>query len=526
MQIDKYVILKKWFEFYENDLNILGDLKTIDSDWENVQESFLTKPSIYNGFIEFSDEFGYSSFNLFTLSTICSIISSGLGMKKNVFVGMDKTLPNSWKEHLIKTFNFHGHKVLSNGFDENINEDIIRTVADSQNFDCSIFIMNEVDNLHGKIKLFKNNGKLVDKDVYTSIINSIFTYETVKLDEVMLSYDQTSLKKITSHLSEELVKIYVEKFPSYTQNLFIYGNFYDKLQYEIFTKVIRNLGFKFNNVSKNMLGRDLVKGAFNFLNILKITKKSPDLFFICDQRNMLEIYLKINGSLKKFGQDSIAFIFIDFMFSFWKKNNMLDRKVVLPPNASKKIITLLDNYHIKHIYENEYIAEENVLFNYSNFQFSSGIKNNLNLNNTSFIIMLVILLNNYKNKNDLLNYKYNQSLEIYSNYSKLTKSIKLDTSKINEVECTFPLNMNITKKDKIMEIINYNFRRDNIYYINGYITSSGINFIIYYNFLTNSLTIELEQKNNADRFRLTNFLIRHLVMRKIFLKLKLLRTKK
>ncbi|EFF41604.1 MAG5620 family putative phospho-sugar mutase [Mycoplasmopsis alligatoris] len=515
MSQTKDIISKNWLNYYNDDLKTKEELSVIFNNWEIKKDAFFKLPSFYNNSLEFWKDLGLGSFNNYTLEIISSILANELGEQKNVFLAFDKEINVKLREEIIKIFNFKKHNIVTNFKVDEINEDIVRSISTSGNFIATIYFEKKPSKPNGALKMFKSNGDIINKQIFYELQNKMKDFDLEILKTLNPSYENTSLTKLVDFYANALSEKLNNYFPSYKQNLRIHGVFFNQLQNNIFSKTVKKLGFNFVNLSKKIIGSELIKGSYNFINNLKFTQKVPDIFFICNNENKVELYLKINGGLKKFGQDSISFLFIDFMFTFWKKNNMLDKTIILPLNASKRVVNIIKNYNLKFKYENEVLNEDETLYYYSNHRFSSGVFNNYNLNNTEFILLVIVMLNNYKNKNDLLNYKYNQSLEIYSSYSKQIKTIHLDASAISQFNNLFTVGQNLTKKEKIIEIKNNNFDREYIKYLQNITLSSGSSFMLYYDYKKSLLVIELEHKIDKNMINLFNLFIKKYIMFRI-----------
>ncbi|WP_129622864.1 MAG5620 family putative phospho-sugar mutase [Mycoplasmopsis columbinasalis] len=160
------------------------------------------------------------------------------------------------------------------------------------------------------------------------------------------------------------------------------------------------------------------------------TKKNKNLTAVYDLdfNDNLEAWFVLNQKLKKLNNLDLALFFLYFFleeFKF-KKTSLDDHFVVISHESSYKIVELLKLYKVKYYFYNnqtinEYLQDPNCLFVFTNKTFIITPTESLPFQNYYFLLYLTIMHNSYKNRNNLLTFKYRQVLELFG----LTKSLRV-----------------------------------------------------------------------------------------------------
>lgn len=527
MEKDEYQAL--WNKFYKYESKEKSKLSDIFANWNLEKEKFLKSPSVYNDGISFYNDFGYSSFSLFILSAISTIVAKQAievirvsGVKHavpRVFLAFDKNINKTWIKSLIKIFNRFKLNVFTLSSPENTNETVVREILKIDNFSRSIYFSENEMTKSGKIQIFNEKNQLFTFEENTKLIELLINFS----EEINYDFsDQTKVisnQKISMHFISKSVAQFEKMIPAYKKDLVISGKFYDELNQSIFFNIVQKLGYKYRYSKAVNIG--IIEKSFNVWSFLRVYNPKPDIMFLNNKKNMLDIYLKINGVLKHISQDFIAFLYIDFLFSFWKKNDKLKKGAVLISiETSRRVIELLENYKIPYYFENHKIYEKNVLFSYSNMQFSSGLYDNFNRNNILFLVTVIQMLNTYKSKNDLINYKYRQSEEIYSNYSHLIYKIKFPKEKIMNVFEIFKPGKKITKNNSISKVDEINYESYSKNYLVSFYLESGSHILIFYDNKLQKMVFKLESKTAPNETFLYAYFYKYLCIVKMILMLK------
>lgn len=151
-------------------------------------------------------------------------------------------------------------------------------------------------------------------------------------------------------------------------------------------------------------------------------------------KNSSNFDFKLNywNPYSKLSESFLAFLLLNFLY---EESRLMNKKfdnyyVVLSNDASPAFINFLEQINLKiEWYQNEkhyeLLNNENCFFSYVEGKFNLNPKLNSYFDNYNFLIVFILMLNTYKNRNNLLLYKINQLQTLYGVYKNTQKHIKI-----------------------------------------------------------------------------------------------------
>ncbi|QSF13733.1 MAG5620 family putative phospho-sugar mutase [Mycoplasma sp. Mirounga ES2805-ORL] len=358
---------------------------------------------------------------------------------------------------------------------------LLKIVYDKNNFlEISIFDSN----MMLKKELFENV-----KEEYLSL-NEYTVPTSLETEKINLS---EYIKELAS--TDEMLKAFKNLRHKYkTSSLFkIDDSIGNVLMKEAINNSKNNALFYKKNKFKNPLNIKLLTKIFktHFSNNLKVSN-----LFLIDKFDNINLSFLIDNKYKWLNSNELAALYLDFLLEELKRNkvDISGSFVILPQNAPLGLFELLKSYKIKQIFYDdnnfdEMIRKENCIFAYTDKSFYPNPIYSKVVNNYYFIFTIIWMLNAYKNRNNILTYKYKNHNEIFG---------KIITKHVNQ-------KFNKSNLDLLIKYISNNYK--NIKYsqfdlINVYKTWNN-NKLVLLKLISNNkhqLIISFDPKNNQLHF--------------------------
>ncbi|TKA59273.1 hypothetical protein MBOVa_1480 [Mycoplasmopsis bovis 8790] len=372
---------------------------------------------------------------------ICSVLDNGGNQK--ILLSYQGDQKHYKTIEYIKNFPIKNFQVYV--YDSRIGTDISTDeIAVKQNeIDYIVkFIFSEKSKLIS-ISIYDGKTKFyVKRNILETICESFNANHKIEIYENKLDYEAELLsidKLISIQASkEEILKAFFHVRARYkSRSLVIVNNDY---LYSLFVQLFSNYDTSFK-VKKSKIASQSNKQIFDlFKNFLPKLKKYQSILKIDNYSNLTADFL-IDYRLKNLSKDQIVLLYLDFLVEELKRSNQVDIKklfVIIPPNASRQVIDLIKQYKMRYyFYDSNNIesslSDENCLFAYSFSKINANPRYSKIHNNHYFVICLVWMLNIYRNRNNLLSFKYNSLRENLGGTKIIYKSQKFEFNKIKNL---------------------------------------------------------------------------------------------
>ncbi|WP_029512994.1 MAG5620 family putative phospho-sugar mutase [Mycoplasmopsis iners] len=265
---------------------------------------------------------------------------------------------------------------------------------------------------------------------------------------------------------------------------------------------------------------------FNLFSDLKKNKKHVHAIFNWQKNNTFQTWFKINNKFELIESSDLALIYLNFFFEELKRSHedLSEKYVVISHDSNYKLLKFLKQFKIKYYYfdeENHHsnINNPNCLFVYINNYFLSNTMSFKVFNNSYFLLCLIWMFNNYRNRNNLLTFKYKQ-LEDNFGITKtkiVEKAYQID--KLDNLIKAATKFINLKHKHNLINKINvFNDYEDKKLFLFKLLTSKNHAVILSYDFLKKKLVIQYQlckQYEYESRNIILDFLLLKLEVRKI-----------
>ncbi|WP_331696795.1 hypothetical protein V3320_03005 [Mycoplasmopsis agalactiae] len=282
----------------------------------------------------------------------------------------------------------------------------------------------------------------VKKDILEKVHDSFCSNKKLESVDNDLNYEAELLN--VDHLisaqasKEEILKAFFNVRPRYkSRSLVLVNNDYSLL---LCSQLFSNYDTSFK-VKKSKISNNKSRKFFDtFKNLLPKLKNYQSIIYIDNYSNLATDFL-IDYKLKNLSLDQVVLLYLDFLVEELKRSNQVNIKklfVVIPPNASSQIIELIKQYKMRYFYYNsdtieELLNDENCLFTYSFEKINANPRYSKIHNNYYFLICLVWMLNIYRNRNNLLSFKYNSLKENFGSIHVIKKYKKIEFANLNNL---------------------------------------------------------------------------------------------
>ncbi|MBW0597316.1 hypothetical protein MADP09_00154 [Mycoplasma anatis] len=493
---------KKWLNFYTSNEYMQNKVNIVFNNWELNKESFLKSPEVTNKGIKFSNDFGYSYFCEFSVEIIIMIFCTMLKPNMKIGLGFDIETPEQIRKNVLNLFAQQGVQVYVFEKNSPCSETNLRDLLKiDRKLNGGIYFDYDQIEESWYIKFLDVEGVLVPIKIQQKLVDS--------LSELNLSLG--NYLNLNNSINVSYDKVFENSFSKHKLfNFLQVDDFFSnlKIEYAIQNEIFEK---KFNTVTK-LLNLNTTNSKVMMLNhnisLLKSKFKSnderSDLLVLVNKKNQLKIYNKVSGKLIEIENDLIAFLYIDFMIGYWRNAKIDNKLVVLPLNAKKYVINLLESYSINYAYENQIHNERDVLFSYNQGLFSTGVNDGFNYDNLKFLFFYIYMTNEYKIKGDFINYKTNQLLNVYNLH--LYDQIKISFDKIflKKMDLIFSVGQKFTKTQEIVKIIKHNYESYGYFYLYTIILSDDSRVIYLYDIDDAKMIINVEFMNNMNKMKVQN----------------------
>ncbi|MEA4115615.1 hypothetical protein VBM87_02365 [Mycoplasma sp. 744] len=247
-----------------------------------------------------------------------------------------------------------------------------------------------------------------------------------------------------------------------------------------------------------------------------------DAIFIFEKNLNLSLSIRTNKKFLKLDKNTIILLYLNFLLEELKRNkfNLNNYSVCISNDADMRIIKLLNHYHVNYYYDkHSNINFSNLLFSYDNKKVNSFPATVKYDNIFYFYLCLIWMLNIYKNRNNLLLFKYKQVINLYGIYKTIVKKINLKNIDINIFKSKLINKLENYKKSidfksyiLINKLENYKFYLANIQ------TNENDNILLFYDYITNKINIKFNLCKEK-KYQIFNWKLNYLKYKKIIKKI-------
>ncbi|TDV24282.1 hypothetical protein BCF59_0237 [Mycoplasmopsis mustelae] len=504
--------LKHWHSFYTNEgICFIPFAEFLENIKKASRKSTNQARASYNG-IEFSsdDLFSQKSLNIYSLIAITkTLLENSKTRNKTILIGSDKSVDNKLLSNLKRSISSKRIRVLEYNTEE-INEFIVLNTSLDVKIDFYLYLKKSLINNKYYLKIYQNHCML-DLQQQRDLLLQANEFDK---EIILQNYENTAKLKIEKFLTFYDLKLQ-NKFQSLNQlqsghkNLNI-KTFLRVPQDEYFLNTILiNQGFNIKKISNIYveLSDNYLFGFFKKIQNLSNKSQITDIIIVGDKKSRFKIYFNIKNKLIYISNDELLYLYINFYFLTWKKQNKLqDNKLIIPHHTSQGIINLLKTFNIKYSYL-EHIENKNILL--ANFldNYSSNLDNFLDFSNYQFILEICLMAESYKNNNNLLDYKYLKMRKYFSDYVFATYTFRTSFDVLKNIDNLFVPMQALRWGFKIVDVNVFNHSVEYLHeFIQLKITEkrSGIYIInIFYDYANESLVLKQEQhSSNYKVFKL------------------------
>lgn len=332
----------------------------------------------------------------------------------------------------FKVFNYEN----AFGVDNILNEIVYR----KEHFDYSIHLVFAKKNKALEIQIRDNNFQLISNElinkIYSSYKNKILEFKTIHELKSNIIPIQKYIDLLAS--KDEILKAFANVKQRYKTSSLIYSD--STFSRELLSSLFTGYNNSFEVLNRRKISFLATKITMKFFPRVYLEKKHIENIFYMGAYNDLHLALWIDRHFKWVEFQTLVLIYLDFLLEEIKRTNkdISQLFVVIPQNASFRIVELLKKYKVKtYFYNNneidKWLSDENCLFAYLDEQAIANPRYSKHFNNYYFAICLLWMFNTYANRNNLLSFKYNQLNDRLGKF-KLKKSyIKEDYKNIETI---------------------------------------------------------------------------------------------
>ncbi|MEE3928295.1 hypothetical protein V2E24_01765 [Mycoplasmopsis ciconiae] len=496
-------IEKKWLEFYEHDSNFKERLINTFKHWNINQSTFMQFPSVTNEGIVFGDFIGYAQANEYVISLICAKLSTLLKDNNNLLICFDQLIESNIKSKVIKIFKQQGHNVYGFAPEQKISEAIIREAFKIDILDGGLYF--KYDKLTNKpiIKLYDKDGKMQNYQKVIKLVSDLYLFEYPLYYHANDDITQLSYNKI--------VDLY---FNNKQNNTIFKINKHDK---KINAKIIAHvdnqnslLPFE-KNITKNSFSLSYSKKLNFWVNKIKFlaaikNKNNYDVIIFIDSKQNVDFFVKNTNKFKKIKSDLFAAIYLDYIYQNWKNENQTNKSVFVALNASNFIKNEINNLSLQLTYENQNINEEDIIFKYDNNIFTSGIKNNMSDDLLDFINYSTLLLQNYKNNNNLISLKIKEKEKRQKDFLSKNFNFKIPPQKLEGIFKMFSVNSYFSNENIITQVNIHKYKNNKYLFLLSLEINKQHWLHFYYSPKKHIISVDLNYNKDHNKKNINNFI--------------------
>lgn len=449
--------IQNWKTLYENE--------TLDSSLFNSEfrlssfyNSFFQKPtpSLFGICFESFNPFGFNHLNYYTiLYSVKSFYDLFLSNASNLNIALyfDEQIPEFIIKKVISFLNLKKCNVfILDSAEVSVN------VVKSLNFypqDMN-FLVFEKENNTDKfyLNIFKNTTSLSingQQKVIDYMLNDQ-EFITFGTDEVPT---YLNLEKLLILNKGKQLQLGINKYFDYSEfkGLILVE---DNRDYLYLDNLIKNTQINFKVVHNNYLFGYFSNSKRNFFQSFFIENfVTVEVIFLVSKDNQLKVLIKQKNNFILLKNYEVAFLFIDKEVYKWKNN--LQNEVLVPLQNPLVLKQMIQSYNFIEAKIDSYKSGSNTIFGYYNDFYICKYNNILRFSNILMMFLLIQTFVQYRQNNNLLNYKFLKMKSRFGQYLYQSSTIKIN-----------PVHKDLIRKDFLLkdEQINKHFAIDKLKIIN------------------------------------------------------------
>ncbi|QDF64802.1 MAG5620 family putative phospho-sugar mutase [Mycoplasma nasistruthionis] len=383
------------------------------------KDSFFAKQRATIHGIEFNERnmYGFGNLNLYTVLNYLDLfekfIKNKLGSKrsKNIllsFSNLDQTNSQMF-DYCLKYLVANKNQVYTFNFNL-ANDYLIQSALSNMNADYGFFVDYVPSNNKYYLKIYFDN-KLIDFSLMQTMINKLQSNSSQLSFANNAEAIKLNIDKILD-ASFSGVKTLNNQFISNYNSFIVYSMIDNKLSEHILNRFLTKFNIKHIKLNPK-LNQDLVSNSkWRFLSWAWRSNYKADLIILIDINQRLKVIVKSKKGYVTLNEDQLVYLFIHNHYLTWKNDELLtNNQFVIPIDASSLILKLLNIFKINYVYENSLNQSNHILFDYFKGSYSVQKNQNLNFESFDFLFSLILMMQNYKNNNNLFSYKYQKMLK-------------------------------------------------------------------------------------------------------------------
>ncbi|VEU75332.1 Uncharacterised protein [Mycoplasmopsis maculosa] len=447
--------------------------------------------------------YGKNAISDFSLSLLIDLF------QKHIFIGNNKKILVSYQGNiknykLVEKINYciakHEHFVYNYGKKSSFDISLDDVALRHNNLDYVVKIYGYKKNVY-KIRVYDKSNMFLNNDVFRKIYEQYNKFDSKDYTGEIISNSYLTKKINVEELisiqcsHEELLKDFTYIKSRYkSKSLMFSQNDFTK---KTLSKLFNNYESDVDVLNKPTLSENDLFLKTIFDKSIFQRKKIQSIFKINDFSN-IETYLYVDKKYKYFNENQLMLLYLDFLINELKRSGINTKElfVILPYNASFQIVELLKFYDVKYHYYNQkninnFLNNENCLLTYANNKFNTNPRFSKVFNIYYFLISLIWMLNSFRNRNNLLSFKWK---ELYENHGLVLykhKEYKFDNSKIKSFIDIVSRNFNVTKAYfKNLKI--YKSFMDDKYTLFKFTSDKKHQIIVFYDYITEKLIFDYQ----------------------------------